>query len=194
MVWTCSKVATAAKILTEAIAVRHEAEPRQEAPGAKPTLQNILQDYAAQVTVAPGRKTGMDLTEHGGQVQPRDRDIAFSLTSQMNYLQASSLLFLDSVPTSTWGMLEYNIQSSAEVNSEFGWISSSRRNCTSRKGLWMMSCKMEKTGLPPPHPKEWKWSCVMCLRAATMREHETRGQLNPTPQRSGRAQCQGRLG
>ena len=133
------------------------------------------------------------LTGHGGQVQPQDRDIAFSLTSQMNYLQASSGLFLDSVPT-TWVVLEYNIQSSAQANSEFVWISNSRRNCTSLRGLWMMSCKMDKTGLPLPHTKEWKLNRVMCQRAATTRGHETRGQLNATPQCSGGAQCQGGLG
>lgn len=78
----------------EGIAVWREAEPRQEPAGAKPTLQNTPQDYAAQVKITPGRKTGMVLlTGHGGQVQPQDRDIAFSLASQMNYLQASSRLF-----------------------------------------------------------------------------------------------------
>lgn len=58
----------------EAIAAWHEAEPGQEPPGAKPTLQNILQDYAAQLKITPGRKTGMDLTAHGGQAQPQNRD------------------------------------------------------------------------------------------------------------------------
>lgn len=113
----------------EGIAVWREAEPRQEPPGAKPMLQNTPQDCAAQVKITPGRKTGM-VTGHGGQVQPQDRDIAFSLASQMNSLQASSRLFLHSVPTSTWVMLEYNTQRSAQVNSEFVWISESRRNCT----------------------------------------------------------------
>lgn len=138
----------------EAIAAWHEAEPRQEPPGAKPTLQNILQDSAENPGL-PAENHPWEKDWHGSYSQCMEArsslrtGTAFSLASPMNYLQASSRLFLHSVPTSIWVMLEYNVQNSAQVNSESVWISNSRRNCTSPRGPWMTSCKMDKTLVYP---------------------------------------------
>lgn len=43
---------------------------QQELPGAKTTLQNILQDYTAQVKITPGRKTVMDVTHRARMPGP----------------------------------------------------------------------------------------------------------------------------
>lgn len=102
-----------------------------------------------------------------------------------NHFQASSHHFLPSVPTSTCVMLEYNIQSSARVNSKFVLISNNSRNCSS-----LRMCEMDKTSVPLADTTERPLSCVMCQRAATtgmLEHHWTRNtwtaEHNPTMQR-----------
>lgn len=97
-VWTCSKAATTAKILVEAIAAWHEAEPRQGSPRAKPTLQDILHDYTAQVRTTPGKKTGMDLADRQWRSGP-----AFSLASQwITFRHPQALLWIQCQHPCEW--------------------------------------------------------------------------------------------
>lgn len=71
---------------------------------------------------------------HGSCWQAMEVRASFLARFSMNYLQASSSPSLDSVPTPMWVMLEYNIGSSAQVNSELACISNSRRNCWEDRG------------------------------------------------------------